>query len=444
MTPRTELILAGASPDTGNLGVSALCFSVLGAVLEHAPDARALVLTDTRAGEPLPLDPQRPDAARRLEARHTRRLHSASSINAANLASRIRVVPHPLRARFRDAAAVLDISGGDSFSDIYGERRLQAVCAPKSLAIRERTPLYLLPQTYGPFKSAEARRLASTIVRSARMCWARDARSFEILRDLLGDRFDPRRHLVGVDVAFALPTLRTDHAAAVLGRARPGLVVGVNISGLLVNRPETQKAKYGFRADYLKVKAGLVERLANSGATVVLTPHVVTRPGHYESDNDACEAVRREVLAASPSLASRIVTAPSFADPREVKWLIAGFDWFCGTRMHSTIASLSSGVPTAAVSYSPKTLGVFETCAQGDHVADPVTLDTAGVIEAVWRSFERRDAARESLRRALPGVVSRAREQLRDVIHAALSRGETGVPPRAGSDATTGLGAPAA
>ena len=40
-------------------------------------------------------------------------------------------------------------------------------------------------------------------IRQAAMCWARDARSFETLKELLGDYFDPQRHRCGVDVAFA-------------------------------------------------------------------------------------------------------------------------------------------------------------------------------------------------------------------------------------------------
>lgn len=37
------------------------------------------------------------------------------------------------------------------------------------------------------------------------MAWARDERSFDVLKDLLGDAFDPLRHRSGVDVAFGLP-----------------------------------------------------------------------------------------------------------------------------------------------------------------------------------------------------------------------------------------------
>ena len=36
------------------------------------------------------------------------------------------------------APAVLDASGGDSFTDLYGQRRPDAIAMPKELAIRAR------------------------------------------------------------------------------------------------------------------------------------------------------------------------------------------------------------------------------------------------------------------------------------------------------------------
>ena len=99
--------------------------------------------------------------------------------------------------------------------------------------------------------------------------------------------------------------------------------------------------------------------------------------------------------------------APVLRSPGETKWLISQLDWFCGTRMHATIAALSSGVPVSAIAYSAKVQGVFETCGQGDAVADARTLPGPDVVEVVWASFAGRRAAAEALaaprRRARPG-----------------------------------------
>jgi colanic acid/amylovoran biosynthesis protein len=80
--------------------------------------------------------------------------------------------------------------------------------------------------------------------------------------------------------------------------------------------------------------------------------------------------------------------------------------------MHATIAALSSGVPSAAVAYSNKTAGVFETCRQGDHVADPREFGTSEMLERLWWSWERRAEARRVLHAALPEVLFKADAQM--------------------------------
>jgi polysaccharide pyruvyl transferase WcaK-like protein len=81
--------------------------------------------------------------------------------------------------------------------------------------------------------------------------------------------------------------------------------------------------------------------------------------------------------------------------------------------MHSTIAALSSGVPTAAIAYSDKTLGVFESCGVEDQVIDPRQLETRAVVERLVESFERRAQTRQVLSTTIDGVKARAAEQLR-------------------------------
>ncbi|MDX2114093.1 MAG: polysaccharide pyruvyl transferase family protein [Planctomycetota bacterium] len=320
-------------------------------------------------------------------------------------------------ALLRRASAFLDISGGDSFTSLYGAERFRAVTWPKRMALRMRKPLVLLPQTYGPFDD-ESRREAARLVRGAAACWARDARSFEILRELLGDRFDAERHRLGVDVAFLLDR-RAPAEWTPPARQAGEPLAAVNVSGLIFNDPEKARTRYGFKADYAVLKRRVVERLVDEGARVLLVPHVVTPRGHYESDTAAAEAVAGSLPAAKRE---RVTIAPECGDPREAKHMIAQADWFCGTRMHATIAGLSSGVPTCSVAYSDKTLGVFETCGQGGEVFDPRRAETEEIVERVVDAFARREAMRSSLAARLPMVLAQAERQMDVIAEAALGR----------------------
>ncbi|TVQ61654.1 MAG: hypothetical protein EA378_07865 [Phycisphaerales bacterium] len=412
--------LFGATLDTGNLGVSALSHATLTGLRASAPDA-ALCLFDNRDGVgAIELrDGDDRFEVERCGARLSRRYWEPESLGRVRLGAALGGAGSASARAFLACDAILQMSGGDSFTDLYGPWRFRAITLPMRMAIAANKPLVLLPQTYGPFRGEKERAIAAELVRGAAMCSARDERSFEVLKGLLGDRFDPSRHRRGVDVAFRLGMRKPDQIDAALGswladdvpeRDRP---IGFNVSGLIYNDPEKAASHYGFRASYRDCVIGFLRRvLAEAGSRVILVPHVLTPPGHYESDEDACRAVLGELGEVA---SGRVAIVPSVYDQNEIKWIISRCAWFCGTRMHATIAALSTGVPTGTISYSPKAQGVFDLCAQGEHVIDPTRLDTESVIRGVWRSFESREAARTSLGEALAGVREAAGEQMRAI-----------------------------
>jgi len=419
-----RLCLFGGGLDTGNLGVDALTRSVIDAVLKREPATDIVVFDHTRGA-------REKDGVRFYGARWSRRVYQNDTLTNLSAAVKLGGAWNPGARALCGASAVMDISGGDSFSDLYGMKRLGLVNRPKHLAISAGVPLVLLPQTYGPFTSEEARKDAEKIVRAASVVWARDERSYATLKELLADSFDPARHRCGVDVAFALekrePAGLPDQITAWLESDAP--VAGLNVSGLIHNRPEHAREQYGLAFDYMPAVRELAEKILRDDETarLLLVPHVA--PSHRkssESDEAACEALR-DTLA--PEFGDRVAAAPAFGDSREAKWLISRCDWFCGTRMHPTIAGLSSGVPTSTLAYSGKAQGVFESCGQGDCVADMRTLDAGAAVGIVFTSWKERQRVRESLRVGLPPVLDAAEEQMDHIVGAALGRSAGAVSP---------------
>jgi polysaccharide pyruvyl transferase WcaK-like protein len=208
----------------------------------------------------------------------------------------------------------------------------------------------------------------------------------------------------------------------------PMPVIGLNVSGLIYNDPTMARERYGLKADYRETVKTLVSRLlARTGSRIVLIAHVLAPPGHYESDVQAAGAVRASLSLGDQA---RVAVLPVSYDQSELKWIIGRLDWFCGTRMHATIAALSSGVPTAAIAYSGKTVGVFATCGQEAEVTDPRSLDTDEVVDGVWRSWERRDEARRSLADGLLGVFQTANAQMDLIAAECTSAAEHGAKTR--------------
>ncbi|MPY93954.1 MAG: hypothetical protein GEV08_13090 [Acidimicrobiia bacterium] len=413
------LCLFGAATDTWNLGVSALALSTV--LATHRARAEApITIFDNGFGSratALRIGEDTVDVSL-LGARHSRRLHRGDTLltirAAGALGSRRNAVIRCIRA----SDAVLDLSGGDSFTDLYGRARFQQVLLHKRIALSQSRPLLLLPQTYGPFRSRTSARAARAVLVGAAEAWARDRPSYERMAELLGPDFDPARHRLGVDVAFALPAATTipplpTPLASWLGPDRGRPVIGLNVSGLLF-LDEASQERFGHRSSYRAVVAALLRQLLErTEARVVLLPHVLAPPGHPQSDLEASLAL---LAGLDDGHRPRVCVAPRPAGACEAKALISHLDWFCATRMHAAIAALSSGTPCSGIAYSVKTQGVFATCGQEAHVADLETQPADEVCARVLWSFERRDEVRHLLAEQAPLVREAAARQLGEAL----------------------------
>jgi colanic acid/amylovoran biosynthesis protein len=406
----------GAAGDSGNLGVSALLYASLTGLSRREPGAKMTVFDNGWGVRDTSITTDAGDFQYSLcGARASRRYYRPESFWLMQMSSYLGGLGNPGMRAIMEASAVWDISGGDSFTDLYGKKRFDAIVKPKEICLAAGTDLILLPQTYGPFELSANRKHAASLVKRSRMAWARDADSYRILQELLGDDFDAERHRVGVDMAFLLERHAPRHVPATvqgwLEIREEVPLVGLNVSGLLYGQADARE-QFGLHADYDRVIHDLLGRLlTESDANVVLLAHVLG--GNDESDIRACKRVANSL---APEQRSRVEVVDDLQDPREIKWLISQLDWFCGTRMHSTIAGLSSGVPTAAIAYSMKTKGVFDTCGLGHRVIDPRKLDTDEVISSLWDGWAARVEDRAALASALPRVQATAERQLDEVV----------------------------
>lgn len=411
-----RLCLAGCALDSGNRGVEALGRSVLSAVERHARSS-SVTLLDNGWGVRALDAAQYPALQISLAgARRSRRLHRQESWARIGLDQRLGSWTNPVARTIRRAHAVLDISGGDSFTDLYGRHRFEQTTAPKSAALRVGTPLVLLPQTYGPFRDVTLRRRARALVLGAAMAFARDDDGFTALVALAGPAADPRRLRRGVDVAFALPEQDPGDAIgdglrrALAGGRPAGPLVGINVSGLLWRGGQVD---HDMALDYPSTVVSTLARLSRAGARFVLVPHVAPTTASAESDSVALHELLRRL---PPEVADSVAIAPANLNAMQLKWVIGRCDWFWGARMHATIAALSSGVPAAAIGYSDKTAGVFATCGVRDNVIDGRSVKTQEAVERLVELFEGRQSAATTVRATVPAVVARAHRQLADVL----------------------------
>lgn len=424
MSNSKQILLAGAAPDTGNLGVCALFYSTVAGVNARLPNHRLVVFDHGTGIRNLQIAENNTNFCIQLcGAKHGRRYYQNENFANIRLSCKLGGGLNPIAKRILNSTAVIDISGGDSFTDLYGSWRFKAIIYPKLIAIENKIPLILLPQTYGPYLSVDSRNQAAEIVKATTMAWARDVESFDELKSLLGSAFDENKHFSGVDVAFLLPSkLPRAPLSSTLQNwlhERTVTTVGINISGLIYNQPGKAHSQYGLKANYQEVIYQFIQKLLiETDANIVLIPHVLVDEQSYESDMAACKHLLNLFSSVDKQ---RLEILPDAYDQCEIKWVISQMDWFCGTRMHSTIASLSTGVATAAIAYSIKTRRVFKTCGQELQVIDPREMDTQDVVDGLWQCWLQRDNVKTALQQQLPGILAAAKQQM-DLICANIAR----------------------
>ena len=407
-----KVVLLGAGFDTGNLGVAALASGTIASVLDAFPDAKIYLLDYGR--EAKVYDVRHRDMSFKAELinlRFSKKLSLPNNVaRLLGTALCLRLLPPATRQAFigrnRWLSAIVAgdivaaISGGDSFSDIYGLRRLLYVTLPQLLVLALRRPLVLLPQTYGPFKSRVARTMARFVLKRAHRIYSRDMPGVEVVRELITDSGPPAEF--AYDMGFALePQAPPQTTIASLSRLKDGRsLVGLNVSGLLYVGGYTGNNMFGLKADYRKLLSLIVEHFAvRLDCNVLLIPHVFGDGG--ESDSGAAQEFWRDLPA---NIKSRVHRLEGRFDHHQIKYIIGQCDFFLGSRMHACIAALSQCVPSVALAYSRKFLGVMRSIDMESVVADLSENDEPQVMARVVNAYGLRAGIREQLEMTIPGV----------------------------------------
>lgn len=415
--------ILGGGFRTGNLGVSALTVSAI-SLLKNADPNIELTLIDYGTG---------PETAtvlvgnQKLELKVVY-LRFSKKLWQPNHVLRL-IVTHSLKKlfgyvsssssplNFSQFDAFVSIAGGDSFSDIYGFRRLAYVTLPQVLALVSGRELMQLPQTFGPFRGMAARKWSGMILSHSSIICCRDKDSASEVQKM--NHIRPDKVKICPDMAFALPIAKD---APAVSKSVTGLTVGLNISGLLWRGGYSGKNMFQLKGDYQELVRELIRLFVTEfDASVVLVPHVLGKLPNSESDEVVSSAVCREFAQLMPG---RVATVEGYDDPSVAKRVISECDFFLGSRMHACIGALSQGIPAVGLAYSRKFAGVFDEAGMKELVVELAGVENSEVVSRVRSLYEQRGKFAETLKLNLPQM----RVDLEKTIASGLRRGMPSAP----------------
>lgn len=410
-----KIWLLGTSFETTNMGLSALTEATLHCIYTrwHAAE---VYLPTPKVDEP--------DQTLHLSGRtvylHKRELWFGRNIFKANnvyffilCALLLKILPlrsyfmrrYPTLRAILEADFVMDITGGDSFTDTYFMPRFRQSSWLKWLFILCNKKLILLPQTYGPFQRRSSQWIASYLISRSYAVFSRDQAGVANVRQLLGSRAANVPITFIPDVAFVLNPVAPTHpiVAELQALKQQGkILIGFNISGLLYNGGEQADVKYRLCSGYRALVEHVIALLLRQENTVVLLiSHVHSVASHLESDPYACEQVYEKLHETYPE---RLIWLQETFNHREMKYVIGQCDFFLGSRMHACIGAISQAVPTIGLAYSGKFIGVFESAGVGETVVDLREHDTLQVLALVETTLQQRHTIAKQLQSTVPQI----------------------------------------
>lgn len=235
---------------------------------------------------------------------------------------------------------IIDLTYGDSFSDIYGFKNFLIYTIPKLITIYNKKSLIIAPQTIGPYQKFITKILAKRVLKHTKYLCVRDEKSLNLAKDI-SKRDDI---LLTSDLAMELPYKKSEINNKKFN-------VGINVSDLLyTNTNEENKNKYGIVIDYKELVKKIIDKFSNEKYQIHLITHVFSR-----DDTKGEFALAKKIHEEYPNT----ILAPKFDSPIDAKNYISGLDLFFGARMHATMGAFSSGVPIIPTSYSRKFEGLY-------------------------------------------------------------------------------------
>lgn len=305
----------------------------------------------------------------------------------------------------KSADAVLDISEGDSFSDIYGSMRFIQHSLIKMITLNLKKTLIIMQQTMGPFNRKWVKKSAYKILSSAEQVFVRDNISKKILKENLKITRDIKYF---PDMAFYMEPASNININQFIDN-KDSIKFGINISALLYNGGYNGKNMFGLNVDYKSLIDNLIIKIMElDNVDIILIPHVMLENMKVEDDFNICKEVAKKFQC---KYRKNIYTIDKYYREDELKAIISGCDFFVGSRMHACIGAISTFVPTAPIAYSRKFIGIWEEINLGKCVQDPKKETEEQIIDNIIKLFY----DREEIKKILNEEIINIKEQFEEI-----------------------------
>ncbi len=308
-------------------------------------------------------------------------------------------ITRPLRA-ILEADLVVGTPGGYFYS--YGRgRALLILILAHQFALWAGKPVYLLPQSYGPFRSRLERWLMQNMLKKVRLVMAREKLSLEHLRAC---GFPTEDMIVLPDMALGFDIGSVEEGTKVLSQA--GISSDESCIGVTIINWQEQYKNFKQQEQYESALAAALKDFSahHPQVRIIFFPQC-TGPTDKEDDRIPARRVAERCRDAKqpPVVLDKPLSAEALAGA------IGQMEIFIGTRMHSNIFALHQYIPLLPIGYLHKTQGIADMIGLSQWVIDIKNIDSAALSRALEKLWVERSDIKHHLMNVLPAVFEDAR-----------------------------------
>ncbi|WP_230742899.1 polysaccharide pyruvyl transferase family protein [Methanooceanicella nereidis] len=322
---------------------------------------------------------------------------------------------------FADSDLVIS-TGGDVLTEDYGPRSLYSCYLNILYGKLLKKPVVLYAESIGPFHNAINRRMSKIVLNKADLITLREELSEKNLKEIGVN--DPIIK-VTADSAFLLEPADENRIKEILNIEGPGIhpgpMIGFSVSSIISDYGfegiENKSEKYEM---YVRTISEAVDHITGKyDATVIFVPHVI-HPRH--DDRKVANDIKKHIKDISGCV---LIEGDYKAE--ELKGIIGKCDLFIGSRMHSTIASTSMGVPTIALAYSQKMHGIIgKMLGQKKYVIDIKELDKDKLISKIDEAWSDRESIKKDLSARMEDVKNLSKQNA-ELVYGVMARLKKGI-----------------
>lgn len=273
---------------------------------------------------------------------------------------------------FEESSALFMKGGGllQTYGGITSTYSMYFWLFPILLAHSLNVPVYILPNSFGPFKGPLVKSIARNALKKCRLVLARESMSKKAVKDELGFDVD-----CFPDLAFYLPKSKIDKESFLkkydITLDKP--VVAITMRPYRFPNSKNPEIAYKNFKDNMKQ---VIEWLYVNNFVPLIIEHTHAINAH-ENDGACISDVIKDIESKK-----YIVVSNSNYNCEDLKAIYGFADYIIGTRFHSVIFSFGSNVPGIAIAYTGnKAQGIMRDIGIEKYVKKIDSFESSDIIE---------------------------------------------------------------